>query len=61
MSNKDELPEVNEDELVGYIMRRAGEEGFCLQGVTYDIVRKILDLELEFLWSKDIAGAETTD
>jgi len=61
MSNKDELPEGNEDELVGYIMRRVGEEGFYLQGVTYDIVRKILDLELEFLRSKDIAGAEITD
>ena len=50
MKDKDEVQdvlEVNEDELVGYIMRRAKEEHDI--SLFYNDVRAILDLELEFL------------
>lgn len=50
-------PEVNEDELVGYIMRKvaSNEDWFNL---TYKEVRAVLDAELAFLIEKGIAHEE---
>lgn len=42
---------INEDELVGYIMRKTADKSLC-----YGEVRAVLDAELDFLESKGIAG-----
>src|SRR5699024_2723307 len=43
--------EVNEDELVGYIMRKTGNS----LNLCYEEVRAVLDAEIEFLKEKGIA------
>ena len=48
---------INEDELVGYILRKANELDDAMI-LSYDIVRLILDLEMEFLSEKGIATEE---
>ena len=50
MSEK-KLPEINEDELIGYIMRKTGEE----HTLYYEDVRAVLDAEMEFLKEKGLA------
>jgi|GEM_PF-6589219 len=45
--------EVNEDELVGYIVRRAREK--LNKDLLYSDVRVVLDLELEYLQEQGIA------
>lgn len=48
----EEIKEVNEDELVGFIMRQAANKGI---GLYYEDIRTVLDAELEFLKKKGIA------
>lgn len=43
--------EINEDELVGYIMRKTGDD----HNLCYEEVRAVLDAEIEFLKEKGIA------
>lgn len=53
----DVMPEVNEDELVGYIMRTVAEQE-DYHNLTYNEVRSVLDAELAFLIEKGIAKVE---
>lgn len=46
-----EKPTINEDELVGYIMRKTGDD----HNLCYEEVRAVLDAEIEFLKEKGIA------
>ena len=45
------MKEINEDELIGYILRKTSRD-HCL---TYEEVRNVLDVELEYLIEKGIA------
>lgn len=49
----EEIKEVNEDELVGFILRKAADKGISLY---HEDIRIVLDAELEFLKKKGIAG-----
>lgn len=51
-------PEVNEDELVGYIMRKVASDEEDWLNLTYKEVRAVLDAELDFLVEKGIAHEE---
>lgn len=42
-------PELNEDEMTGYIMRRTAEAGHSL---TYEEVQAVIDAETEYLRDK---------
>lgn len=42
---------INEDELVGYIMRKTGDD----HSLYYEDVKAVLDAEIEFLKEKGIA------
>lgn len=44
------MKEINEDELIGFIMRKTKEER-----LSYEEVKAVLDAELEFLKEKNIA------
>ena len=44
-------PIINEDELIGYIMRKTGDS----HSLYYDDVRAVLDAEMDFLKEKGIA------
>ena len=54
---KVEWPEVNEDELVGYIMRAVAEQE-DYHNLTYNEVKSVLDAELAFLIGKGIVHEE---
>lgn len=43
-------PVINEDELIGYIMRKTGDS----HSLYYDDVRAVLDAEMEFLKEKGL-------
>lgn len=47
---------INEDELVGYVMRKVNEEKDL--NLMYEEVRFILDAEMEFLKEKDVAESK---
>jgi hypothetical protein len=47
-------PIINEDEMIGFILRKVG-------GLQYDDVRAVLDAEIEFLQEKGIAEADTAE
>lgn len=44
------MPTINEDELMGYIMRKTAD-----RSLFYDDVRAVIDAEMEYLKSKEIA------
>lgn len=46
---KEPEPELNEDEMIGYIMRRIAEAGHLL---TYEEVQAVIDTETEYLREK---------
>lgn len=50
-------PVINEDELIGYIMRKTSS----MHSLTYDEIRSVLDAEIEFLQGKGIAKADTAE
>ena len=54
---KVEWPEVNEDELVGYVLRAVAEQK-DYHNLTYNEVRAVLDAELDFFIEKGIAHEE---
>jgi len=45
-------PIINEDELIGYIARKASEEHDIL--LNYDDIRIVIDLEMDFLKEKGL-------
>lgn len=51
MPDTKEVVTVNEDELVGYIIRTAHEDGIRL---TYEEVNAVLNAEMDFLASKGL-------
>ena len=51
----DDPPTINEDELVGYIMRTVADEGVF---ISYESLRAILDAELDYLIEQGIAEEE---
>ena len=48
---------INEDELIGYIMRKTSHS----HSLNYDEVRSVLDAEMEFLQEKGIAETDTVE
>jgi len=50
-------PVINEDELIGYIMRKTSFS----HSLTYDEIRSVLDAEIEFLQEKGIAKSYTAE